>query len=149
VKRSRKAAATLLCAALLCGIVWADDMADVEAAEIAFNAAQNAGSIARMAEYFLDGRTIFAPFGDSLIVGWTEDSLAQRQAEFDAGREVNYRIEKMEVRVFGDTAVTAFERVGTVKEVGSVPVDSHLRISGVWVKVDGQWKLAHRHESPF
>jgi len=149
VNRSRKTTATILCAALLSGIVRADDIADVEAAEMGFNAAQNAGSIARMAEYFLDGRTIFAPFGGGLIVGWTEESLAQRQAEFDAGREINYRIENLEIRVFGATAVTAFERVGTVKEIGSVPVDSHLRISGVWVKVDGQWKLAHRHESPF
>jgi len=149
VKGSRRTAATLLFATLLAGIVRADDVADVEAAEIAFNAAQNAGSIARMAEYFLEGRTIFAPFGGGLIVGWTEDSLAQRQAEFDAGREVDYRIENLEVRVFGATAVTAFERIGTVKEIGSAPVDSHLRISGVWVKVDGQWKLAHRHESPY
>ena len=95
------------------------------------------------------GRTIFGPGGGGLGVGWTEESLARRQAEFDAGRKIDYRIEKLEVRVYGGTAVSTFERIGTVKDVGGIPRDSHLRISGVWVKVDGQWKLAHRHESPF
>ena len=126
-----------------------DDVANVEAAEIAFNAAQNAGSMAEMAEFFLPDRTIFPPGGGGLLVGWTEEGLARRQAEFDAGRTISYRIENLEVRMYGTTAVSTFERIGTVKEVGSEPRGSHLRISGVWVKVDGQWKLAHRHESPY
>lgn len=133
----------------LSGVVHADDVADVKAAEVAFNAAQNAGSIAGMAKFFLSGRTIFGPGGGGLGVGWTEESLARRQAEFDAGRKIDYRIEKLDVRVYGGTAVSTFERVGTVKEISSAPRESHLRITGVWVKVDGQWKLAHRHESPF
>ena len=134
---------------LLSGAVHADDLADVKAAEMAFNAAQNAGSIAGMAELFLPGRTIFGPGGGGLGVGWTEESLARRQAEFDAGRKIDYRIERLDVRMYGGTAVSTFERIGTVKKIGSAPQDSHLRITGVWVKVDGQWRLAHRHESPF
>lgn len=130
-------------------MAWADDIADVKASEVAFNAAQNAGRIDGMAKYFLPNRTILGPNGGGLGVGWTEESLARRQAEFDAGRTIDYRIEKLEVRVYGTTAVSTFERVGTVKELDGVTRDSHLRVSGVWVKVDGQWKLAHRHESPF
>lgn len=149
MKPSRTGIGILAFMLLLSGVVRADDIADVKAAEIAFNAAQNTGSIAGMARFFLSGRTIFGPGGGGLGVGWTEESLARRQAEFDAGRKVDYRIEKLEVRLYGDTAVSTFERVGTVKEVGKAPRESHLRITGVWVKVDGQWKLAHRHESPF
>ena len=101
-------------------VAHADDVADVKAAEIAFNAAQNAGSIAGMAKYFLPGRTIFPPSGGGLVVGWTEESLAKRQADFDAGRKINYRIEKLEVRIYGGTAITTSERIGTLKEVGLV-----------------------------
>lgn len=62
-------------------------------------------------------------------------------------RKIDYRIEKLDVRVYGDTAVSTFERIGTVKDLEGTTRDSHLRISGVWVRLDGQWKLAHRHES--
>lgn len=149
MKPSYVCIAVLLFAALLPSPVRGDDVADVKAAETAFNAAQNAGNIAGMAMHFLPGRTIFGPNGGGLGVGWTEESLARRQAEFDAGRTVDYRIERLDVRLYGDTAVSTFERVGTVAKVGGVPRASHLRITGVWVKVGGQWRLAHRHESPF
>jgi len=149
MKQLRIGIGALFCVVLLQIAVQADDVADVRAAETAFNAAQNAGNIAGMAVYFLPGRTIFGPSGGGLGVGWTEEGLARRQAEFDAGRKVEYRIEGLEVRVYGDTAVSTFERVGTVREVGGLPQDSHLRITGVWVKVEARWKLAHRHESPF
>lgn len=142
-------AANIVVGLCFSGVVEADDVADVKAAEIAINAAQNAGNLAAMAKYFLPGRTVYPSFGAALEVGWTEESLAQRQAAFDAGRKIDYRIEKLEVRTYGNTAVSTLERIGTVKEVGGAPRNSHLRISGVWVKVDGQWKLAHRHESPF
>jgi ketosteroid isomerase-like protein len=134
---------------LLADVARADDVADVKAAEVAFNAAYNAGRIDGMSKYWLQGRTIYGPNGGGLTVGWTSESLARRQAEFDAGRTIDYRIEKLEVRLYGDTAVSTFERIGRVKEVNQPTRESHLRISGVWVKVEGQWKLAHRHESPF
>ena len=149
MKPSRICIAVLLFAALFSSPVRADDVADVKAAEMAFNAAQNAGNIAGMARHFLPGRTIFGPSGGGLGVGWTEEGLARRQAEFDAGRKVDYRIEKLDVRLYGETAVSTFERIGTVTEISRAPRASHLRITGVWVKVDGQWRLAHRHESPF
>jgi ketosteroid isomerase-like protein len=134
---------------LLADVARADDVADVKGAEVAFNAAYNAGRIDGMSKYWLQGRTIYGPNGGGLTVGWTSESLARRQAEFDAGRTIDYRIEKLEVRLYGDTAVSTFERIGRVKEVNQPTRESHLRISGVWVKVEGQWKLAHRHESPF
>jgi ketosteroid isomerase-like protein len=149
MKTSRMSVGVLAFTLFISGVVHADDVADVTAAEVAFNAAQNAGSISGMAKFFLPGRTIFGPGGGGLGVGWTDESLARRQAEFDAGRKIDYRIEKLDVRLYGGTAVSTFERIGTVKEIGTPPRDSHLRITGVWVKVNGQWKLAHRHESPF
>ena len=130
-------------------IAKADDVSDVKAAELAFNAVQNAGKIDAMIRLSLPDRTVF-PRGDGpLIAGWTEEARKRRQAEFDAGRKVDYRIEQLEVRVFGNAAVTTFYRIGTVKEIGGVPKPSRLRQSGVWVRTADGWKLAHRHEDNF
>lgn len=126
-----------------------DDVADVKAAEIAFNAAENAGNIEGMFELSLPDRSVFGPAGGDLVEGWTEKSKKRRQAEFDAGRKVDLRIEVLNVRIYGDTAITTFYRIGTVKDVGGTPKQVHFRISGVWIRQEGKWKLAHRHESPF
>ncbi len=127
----------------------ADDVSDVKAAEIAFNAAENAGNIDAMFRLSLPDRTVFGPGGGRILAGWTEESKKRRQAEFDAGRKIDYRIEELEVRVFGNTAVSTFYRIGTVKELNEAAKPSHLRISGVWVRQADGWKLAHRHESDF
>jgi ketosteroid isomerase-like protein len=125
----------------------ADDVSEVKAAEIAFNAAQNAGNIDAMFRLSLPDRTVFGPGGGRLVAGWTEESKKRRQADFDAGRKIDYRIEELEVHIFGNTAVTTFYRIGTVKEVNQAAKPSHLRITGVWVRQPDGWKLAHRHES--
>jgi ketosteroid isomerase-like protein len=127
----------------------ADDIADVKAAEIAFNAAENAGNIEGMFKLSLPDRSVFGTAGGALFEGWTEESKKRRLAEFDAGRKVDLRIEDLKVRIYGDTAVTTFYRIGTIKEVGGAPKQVHFRISGVWVRQGAEWKLAHRHESPF
>ena len=130
------------------GVVRADDAADVKAAEVGLNAAQNAANTAALAMYFLPGRTLYFARG-ALSVESPAETLARLQAQFDAGLKIDQRIENLEVRIYGDTAVTTFERVGTIKAVNEPARASHLRVSGVWVKVDGKWKLAHRHESSF
>jgi ketosteroid isomerase-like protein len=130
-------------------VAQADDVSDVKAAEIAFNAAQNAGDIEAMFKLSLSDRTVFGPSGGRLGVGWTEESKKRRQADFDAGRKIDYRIEELEVRIFGDVAVMTYYRIGMVKELNEAAKPSHLRISGVWVRQPGGWKLAHRHESDF
>lgn len=134
---------------LVATVARADDASEVKAAEIAFNAAQNAGNIDAMFRLSLPDRTVFGSGGGRLVAGWTEESRKRRQAEFDAGRKIDYRIEELEVRVFGNTAVTTFYRIGTVKELNEAAKPSHLRISGVWVRQADGWKLAHRHESNF
>ncbi len=120
---------------------------EVKGAELSFNAAENAGDTRTV--YLLPGRTVFGPVGGRLFVGWTEESRLQRQAAFDAGRKRDLRIEDLEVRVYGDAAVSTFYRVGTIREADGTLRELHLRISGVWVRSEGEWKLAQRHESRF
>ena len=128
-------------------ITRADDVSHVKAAEIAFNAAYSAGNIEAMFRLSLPDRTVFGSSGGRLVAGWTDGSKKRRQADFDAGRKIDYRIEELEVRIFGNTAVTTFYRIGTVKEVNQATKPSHLRITGVWVRQPDGWKLAHWHES--
>jgi ketosteroid isomerase-like protein len=151
LEENMKSTSIAVIAATLCLFVAtmarADDVSDVKAAEIAFNAAQNAGNIDAMFRLSLSDRTVFGPGGGRLVAGWTEESKKRRQADFDAGRKIDYRIEELEVRVFENTAVTTFYRTGTVKELNQASKPSHLRITGVWVRQPDGWKLAHRHES--
>ena len=127
----------------------ADDVADVKAAELAFNAAQNSGNTDGMFKYLQPERTVFGPSGGRLFEGWTAESKERRQAAFDIGRKIDLSIEDLQVRVYGDTAVSTFYRIGTMKELGGTTRQVHLRISGVWIRQQGEWTLAHRHESPF
>jgi ketosteroid isomerase-like protein len=130
------------------GVAYADAAADVEAAERAFNAAQNAGNAEGMFKWMLPTRTIFAN-AEHLGVGWTEQDKQERQAGFDAGRKINYEIREMSVRVYGDTAIATFLRIGSVKNAGEVERPQRLHVTGVWVRQKDGWKLAHRHESLF
>jgi len=130
-------------------LLRADDVADVKAAETAFNDAQNAGDTDGMFKYLLPDRTVYGSSGGPLVEGWTEASKKRRQTEFDAGRKIDLRIEDLKVRIYGDTAISTFYRIGTMKEAGGIVKQVHLRISGMWIRQKGEWKLAHRHESPF
>jgi ketosteroid isomerase-like protein len=149
--RSVAFAITTVVAVISCltTVVRADDVADVKADEIAFNAAENAGNTNEIFKYILPDRTVFGSSGGRLVEGWTEESKKRRQAAFDAGRKIDLRIEELKVRIYGDTAVTTFYRIGTMKEVDGITRQVHFRISGVWVRQRGEWKLAHRHESSF
>lgn len=139
----------VLGALLLAGVAHADDAADIEAAERAFNDAQNAGNADGMFRYMLQTRTIFASGTEHLGVGWTDESKRQRQAGFDAGRRVVHEIREMSVKVYGDTAVATFLRIGTVKEPNQPERPDRLQVTGVWVRRPEGWRLAHRHESRF
>lgn len=142
-------AALIVCLPVVARADDVDDVADVKAAEMAFNAAQNAGDTNGMFKYLLPDRTVYGSSGGRLVQGWTEESRKRRQADFDAGRKIDLKIEELSVRIYGDTAVSTFYRIGTMKELDGITRQVHLRISGVWVRQRGEWKLAHRHESAF
>lgn len=126
-----------------------DEIAKVKSAEVAFNAAQNAGNIEGMFKLSLPDRTVYGSAGGALVEGWTDESKRRRQAAFDAGRKVDLKIDDLKVRIYENTAVTTFYRIGTDTEVGGEVRQVHLRISGVWIRQSDEWKLAHRHESPY
>lgn len=135
--------------ALASPFAFADDVADVKAAELALNAAQNEGRFEEMFNLMLRTRTTFAVNGGKLLTGWSEADVQRRKDDWARGRRSDIRVENLEVQVIGDTAITSLYRIGTEIAAGSTEAKPiRYRFSGVWLRTKDGWKLAHRHESP-
>ena len=137
--------------ALASPFVFADDAADiakVKANELAFNAAQNEGRFVDMFNFMLRTRTVFPTSGARMITGWSDADVKRRQDDLAAGRQTNLQVEDLQVQIFGDTAIATFYRVGTEKAVGETSAKPvRYRFTGVWIRTQDGWKIAHRHES--
>lgn len=123
----------------------AGDVEDVTAAEMDSRVQEMAGNVDGYFKYKGSAYTIFPPTGGLLSTGSKRE---QAQARFDAGMRFDMQTRNFEVKIYGNTAVTTYYTVGTVRRSAeSEPERWNLRMTSVWVKESGQWKLAHRHES--
>ncbi|MCH8319468.1 MAG: nuclear transport factor 2 family protein [Acidobacteria bacterium] len=87
----------------------------------------------------------FPPTGGLLSTGSKRE---QAQARFDAGMKFDMQTRNFDVKIYGDTAVSTYYTVGMVRRSAeSEPERWNLRMTSVWVKEAGEWKLVHRHES--
>jgi len=127
-------------------VVMADDVEDVKAAEDNYYAAMNSGDARAWAQSRLsEESTRFGPGGALLeVFGSLEEQEQNRKAEFDAGLKYNLRARHRDIRVYGNTAVVTLYGVGTVGNNTQV----NNRITRVWGKQGGQWKMVHAHLSP-
>jgi ketosteroid isomerase-like protein len=131
---------------LLTNGAFADAADDVTAAEMDSRAQEDAGNIDGYFKYMVPQFTIFPPTSGLLSEA---PEKAVTQARLDAGMNFNMQMRNFDVKVYGDTAVTTYYSVGTVQRPGSSTSERwSLRMTGVWVKQSGEWKLFHRHESP-
>ncbi len=145
-----KAVTTLLVVGMfLMPVAMADDADDVKAAEDSYYAALNAGDANAWIQLHAVGNTRFGPGGTMLE---KYDSLEERrknqQAASDAGVKFNIQSRHLEISVYGDTAVTTNYGMGTVTQPDGTVNPSNNRITRVWVKQGGQWKMVHAHLSP-
>ena len=126
----------------------ADDVADVKAAVQSYFAAINSGNAAAVVRYRIPEYSVFV--GGGLID--RSSSIAQQRADFqaltDTGREVDLRIQHLEVRIYGNTAVFTGYVTGTNTLSDGTVIPSRQQRTGVWIKQGGQWKEVHRHASP-
>lgn len=124
----------------------ADDADDVKAAVMESRAQENAGNVDGYFQYHVPQFTIFPPTSGFLSEAPDKEVS---QARFDAGMKFNMQIRNFDMKVYGDTAITTYYSVGPVQRPGSSTSERwNLRITGVWIKESGDWKLVHRHESP-
>ncbi len=127
-------------------VALAGDVDDVKAAEDNYYAAMNSGNAHGWAQSRLSAEsTRFGPGGGLLeVFGSLEEQEQIRKAEFDAGLKYNLRARHLDIRVYGNTAVVTLYGVGAAGNNAQV----NNRITRVWVKQGGQWKMVHAHLSP-
>ncbi len=130
-------------------VAMADDVDDVKAAVQRHYAALNAGDANAWIQFQAAGYTSFGPGGGLLESDSLEERRKNRQAAFDAGLKYNLQARHIDVRVYGNlTAVTTHYGVGTITQPNGTTGQVNNRITRVWVKQGGQWKVVHNHLSP-
>jgi len=127
-------------------VTMADAADDVRAAEMDSRAQEDAGNVDGYFKYMVPQFTIFPPTSGLLSEAPAKEVT---QARLDAGMKFSMQMRNFDVKVYGDTAITTYYSVGTVQRPGSSTSERwNLRMTGVWIKQSGEWKLVHRHESP-
>jgi ketosteroid isomerase-like protein len=95
-----------------------------------------------------DPATFFSPLGGAVTGAAEVKSRYESDAKmFDSGGES--RLEVLHMDAAGDLAYwTGFQR-GTLKFRGKPdPTPQNLRITEVFRRIDGEWKMIHRHADP-
>lgn len=118
---------------------------EVRAAVTGLFAAFNSSDVEQIAKYLTPQQNAFRRWGGSLEPFVDIDQLRN---DFRAGVKLNRQVRDVEAAVFDDTAVaTCYYRQAVTFPDGRVRNDGTLRLSLVWGKQDGAWKLIHAHES--
>jgi ketosteroid isomerase-like protein len=75
-----------------------------------------------------------------------------RRQWLDAARSgytiVTFAYEDMEVEVFGDTGVV-HSRYSQIASYATVNLSNLFRLTDVWVRLDGHWRVVARHSSVY
>ena len=140
---------TLLAGLLLSTGVQAGDVEDIIALEKGHYLARNNGDVDTWVQYHLPERDGYGPGGGLLSEGTTtEEERKSLKAQFDAGMKYNHRLIQVDVKVFGDIAITTGYVVGSSTSPDGTTNQAMMRRTGVVIKRDGQWKELHNHLSP-
>lgn len=104
----------------------------------------------RQAEMRVDRVALDAFFADEIMVTAPIGIVADKAmctSEFERAAAVKiekYDKEDINVRVFGDTAVTSY-RVDARAEHEGTLIDQQFRMTNVWLKREGRWQVVARH----
>ena len=140
---------TLVAGLLLSTGVQAGDVEDIIALEKGHYLARNNGDLDTWVQYHLPERDGFGPGGDLLSGGTSaEEEKRGLKAQLDAGMKYNHRLVHVDVKVFGDTAITTGYVVGSSTSPDGKTNRAMMRRTGVVIKRNGQWKELHNHLSP-
>ena len=137
----------------LTGTAAADDVADVKATVLALYEALNSGDADGISKRRDAQGDNFGPAGGLLYeppAGFTtEDDRSNQQALIDAGRKLNYQVQHLNVKVYGNAAVATYYRTLSGTAADGTPLSGGPdRVSMVLNKQNGQWKWIHLHASP-
>ena len=125
----------------------ADDVDDVKAAVQSYFDAINSGNAAGVARHRIPEYSVFVGGG---LIDRSSSSAEQGngiQVQTDAGWKRDYRIQHLEVRIYGNAAVVTGYLTGTLTIPDGTVIQQRQQRTGVWIKQGGQWKEVHRHGS--
>jgi ketosteroid isomerase-like protein len=104
----------------------------------------------RQAEMRVDRDALDSLFADEIMIiapGGIVVDKATCASEFELAAKARietYDKEDINARVFGDTSVTSY-RVHAKAEYQGTLIDHCLRITNVWLKRNGRWRVVARH----
>ena len=131
-------------------VAMADDVDDVKVAVLGYSAAISAGDANSQTRYHMPEYTSFGPGGGLLEREYSLEEQRNRfQPAYDAGQRLNLQVRHLEVRVYGNAAIVTSYVVGTIRNTDGTTIQSRDQRSAMWIKQGGQWREAHRHNSPY
>ena len=132
-------------------VALADDVDDVLAAANGYYDALNSGDSDAYIQFNAAESSIFAAGGGMLSRYLTLETRKERfRVTVDAGLRRNYNPPKhSEVKVYGSMfAVETSYTTGSSASPSGTITQHRNRATRIWIKQDGQWKIAHQHYSP-
>lgn len=118
---------------------------DVRSAILASLAAWNNGDVKGFASYYAKDARGFNLDNGALITGVHQTML---QAAVTAGFRVHVEPRDIDIKIYGNVAVTVAYLDGSITLPGGEPRPGTWRYSETRVKIDGIWKVVQYHISP-
>ena len=113
---------------------------------VTINAGDSAGHIA----HHKAGNSSFGDDGGALAVNSSlDEETAGLQATFDEGTKFDYKLEDLEVAIYGDTAVVTSLQTGTVTTPDGKIEKVKNRRTAVVIRDGSDWKEVHSHISAY
>lgn len=119
--------------------------AEVKSAVMNLFAGYNSGNVEQIERFVAPEQNNF-PLEGGFLTSFVD--AAELREAFKAGFKLNFQVYNLETAVYGNSALTTLIVRGTI-----APPNAAARIHGpsrmtiVWNKQDGAWKLVHVHES--
>ena len=123
-----------------------DSEIEVKAAMENLLAAFNSGNVDQIEQSLAPQHSSYRGDG-GLLTGFAD--MQQLRDAFRSGFKLNVLIRNLEVAVYGNSAVTTSLMTESVTAPGgSTRTEDMMRVSYIWHRQDGRWKLIHGHTSP-
>jgi len=97
-------------------------------------------------DFFLDDATYFGPMSPYLEINPKENFLPKMDKMFELFKMEEFQMYNPRVQVYGDTAILTYNSSVMANFAGQ-PMNYTGKMTVVYVKHNGVWKVAHGHES--